>query len=102
MIFRLPFDSKNPIGYLSAVVIEILMCLLLNIDCTCIWAFVLSVFLCAVTAAKDIKRSLKKISKSAKIEHNRSRIKQQLSESLQYYSRVERYERSNDKNRMIR
>lgn len=87
---RLPFDWKNPIGYLIAVTIQVAMLLIVYGDIACIWAFVVSAFLFALTAASDLNLELTEINKNTKTKRTRLYVRAQLIELLQFYSRFKR------------
>lgn len=84
---RLPFDWKNVIGYLIAVAIQVAMLLIVYGDIACIWTFVVSAFLFALTAARDLNLELTEINKNTKTKRTRWYVRAQLIELLQFYSR---------------
>lgn len=84
--FRVPFDWKNPIGYFIAFILQAVCAALLIDDASFCMSFTISTFLFGITVAKDVKRNLKKINKSAKTKEHRSLIMGQLTELLDLFS----------------
>lgn len=85
---RMPFDWKNPTGFLVAVIIQYIFDVItLSVSA---WSAALNIgaVLFIFTLIKDIRRSLKPINDNAKSTTRKRQAMQQLSDYIQLHSNV--------------
>lgn len=88
---RFPFDWRNPTGYLIAILLQTTMVASVMNDFSASWLFMVAMFLYLRALSKDLKRSVKHINRNAKMKESRSRILEQLTESLEFFWRLKTY-----------
>lgn len=85
---RLPFDWKNPIGYLIAVTLQYIIAIYAAIFMSCIVTLGFGAFLFAVAVNKISKQSLYTICKKAKHKTSQTHLLKRLHEFIHFYSSV--------------
>lgn len=86
---RFPFDTKNPIGYVIAVIVQyICQKLLLMFGATLI-CFGIGIFLFTMALVNDVKSSLMNVQRSANTRNHRAAL-MHFSNFFQYYSDARR------------
>lgn len=85
---RVPFDWKNPIGYLIAIIWEYITVVYAFMVVGILTTFGFGTFLLALTALDDVKVGLKKINDLAKFEKNRAQTSNLLGDSIQFHGRL--------------
>lgn len=85
-IYRFPFDSKQPMGYVIAFTLQVLLAMcLFTITAACI-AVGFGTFLLTISVTKDIKDDFILINKIAKIKKKHAPALKRLTELIQYHS----------------
>lgn len=64
---RFPFDTKSPVGYVIAIILQYIYARYSCIFAGCILSFAIGAFLFALTMIKDIKCCLESVNGSIKI-----------------------------------
>lgn len=90
---RFPFDWKNLVGYLSAVIFEYLFTLYEFVYVGSFTTYGIGFFIFSFTAYRDIIRNLESINKHAKLKRKHSKIFKQLVTFFHYYSNVKELSR---------
>lgn len=84
--FRFPFDTKQPLGYSVASILQFLFTsCIFTITAVCV-AVGLGTFLLAISLTKDIQNDFILINKNAKSKRKRGHALKQLSELIQYHA----------------
>lgn len=85
-IRRLPFDWRNPYGYLAAVLIQYVVGLYLFLFATCVLPTTLGAYMLARTFAKDLMICISSINDRVQINENKVEIIKQHSKMLKIHS----------------
>ena len=85
LISRLPFDYRNPFGYLVAIGIQLMLLWYSDMIGGCVIALACGSYLCAIDGSKCIKESLFSITRNA---NNRNDLMEQLIEYIQFHSHM--------------
>lgn len=84
--FRFPFDTKQPLAYSVASILQFLFTACIStITAVCV-AVGLGTFLLAISLTKDIQNDFILINKNAKSKRKRGHALKQLSELIQYHA----------------
>lgn len=86
LIRRLPFDWRNPYGYLAAVLIQYVVGLYLFLFATCVLPTTLGAYMLARTFAKDLMICINSINDRVNINGNKVEIIKQYSKMLKIHS----------------
>lgn len=85
---RLPFDTKNPIGFIVAGLIQYVFGISLMITIECLAIIVFGTYFMLFPLTKDIKRNLKMINFNAKRRKSRLKIGNRFSQFVQFHSKL--------------
>lgn len=72
VLFRFPFDWKNPLGYFVAVAFQYIATSLLFAFVSCMMSFEIGAFFMELLLTNDIKSDLKLFNENAMVKDNRS------------------------------
>lgn len=75
---RLPFDWKNPVGYLIAAIIQHIIVLIVFAVIACFTAWGVSMYMFEALMAKDIRKLLYSLNRNAQTNKNKLQAMQQL------------------------
>lgn len=90
---RFPFDSKTPIGFTIAIIIQFALISYGAMIGACFMNLQIGSFLYTVAMAKCLKSSLLSINKKAHCKARQALIPPQMIESLQFHSRLKQLSR---------
>lgn len=85
--WRLPFDTKNPIGYFIAVFIQYIHVISVMVTVETLMIFCAGTSFMMFPLTKDIKNNLKTINHYAKYKKHRPKIIDQLSHFIKFHSK---------------
>lgn len=85
---RFPFDTKNPVGFSVAIVIQYIqsICSMVATDCFTVCVFGTSALIFPLT--KDMKNDLEAININAKRKRTRSKIVSQFAQFVQFHAKL--------------
>lgn len=86
--WRLPFDWRNPIGYLVVITLQYTANVYFFPFAACLVAYALGILLHVLSVATDIKTDLKMINENAKIKQNRLMTLERLFEFIEFHSKL--------------
>ena len=89
-ICRLPFDTKTPVGFLIAMSMMIIMTSHATLIGACAVSLTCGSSLYVIAASKCVKKSLHSISRNAHSKKKRIHIFDQLTEFVEFHSRIKR------------
>lgn len=81
---RLPFDWKNPLGYLIAIYLQFIVVSMPLRYMGCFVTLALTSFLIGMCFADDMKNDLKSIDENAKVKLPKTTIYKQLTEMINF------------------
>lgn len=87
---RMPFDWKNPIGYLVAAIIQHLICIAIFSVVACLASYGIGAFLFGIFTIKDIKTILKSINDSAQTKKTERQAMEYLDDYIQCHTKLKR------------
>lgn len=87
---RLPFDWKNPFGFIIAIVLESIGIWFGVSFTACLVTFGIGSYLFEITFTKIIKRSLRNINHSAKKKKSKIELMKQLSDYIEHQTAEKR------------
>ena len=83
-----PFDWKNPIGYLIAFAIQYISLGHLYILGAAVISLEIGCYLWMMELIEDIKNDINSINKTAKLRKNQTQMSKQLTDSIEFHSKV--------------
>lgn len=83
---RYPFNTKNPLGFIVAIVIEYVFVVNLMIIPKCFYTTGITALPMLFSLASDIKSDLNAIQQSLSYKRKRSKMGKPLSQFIQFYS----------------
>lgn len=96
---RFPFDCKNPVGYLVAIVLLYIMIFYMFFVIASMLSLGIGTFILAVLSTVEIKRYMNLVSEHAISKKNRSKSLQLLADFVDFHSglkQLSKHESSND------
>lgn len=87
---RFPFDTSHPVGFVTASIIEYLMCLNLVFFVMCIMINATGPSLTLISITADLKRCLRALDKYAKLKENQCKMIRKFNEFIQFQSNAKR------------
>lgn len=84
VVYRFPFDVKNPLGYTIAVALEYIFIVNLMLPVLCLVSFALETCLVLISLTKDVKCDVNRLNENVK--DNQLEILKQFSQLIEIHS----------------
>ena len=92
MIFRYPFDWKNPIGYSIAIALTLYLMLKIVDHVRFLLSFSIAATVFIITIVKDLICKLNEVNENLKAKQNRCQIIEKIIEPIRFMFRLKKYE----------